>query len=298
LADALCHCCLGGKIHAHHHDTLRCRDCGHAWFPPERLDGPPEDLYDSRYFQGGEYEDYQSEEQTLKRRFRSYCTLMRRLLPAAAEVLEIGCAFGFFLEVASEMFSVSGIDVSEVAVHAARARGLRARVADLSRIAEGPGQFDSVCMWDCIEHLADPAAYVEAIGGMLRRAGTLLFTTSDLGALLPRLQGGNWRQYHPPTHLHYFTRPSIRILLSRFGFQILDIRAIAQWHSLSDIVSGLAIHSRVPFLSRVCRSVHERLPRGMLRWSLPLLTGDIIWVAAQRKEVRDVPESPIAPRTP
>ena len=82
----------------------------------------------------------------------------------------MGCAYGFFLEQAQASFDATGIDVNEPAIAAARALGARAEFAEfLTYPVDGP--IDVVCMWDTIEHLLDPRAYLEKAHGVLRDDG-------------------------------------------------------------------------------------------------------------------------------
>ena len=96
----------------------RCRHCGHAFAPP----GADEDLaaiYTERYFAGEEYHDYLADKDIAQRNFRSRLRVLKRFIDPVRHrrLFEVGCAYGFFLEVAKESFaSVQGIDVSAAAV--------------------------------------------------------------------------------------------------------------------------------------------------------------------------------------
>ena len=45
-------------------------------------------------------------------------------------------------------------------------------------------------------------------------------TTGDIGSLMARWRGARWRQIHPPTHLHYFSKLTLAQLLERHGFTV------------------------------------------------------------------------------
>ena len=59
-----------------------------------------------------------------------------------------------------------------------------------------------MCLWDTIEHLAEPEAYLEKIAKSLPVGGWLFLTTGDIGSPMARARGSRWRMIHPPTHLY------------------------------------------------------------------------------------------------
>ena len=87
----------------------------------------------------------------------------------------------FFLEPASRSWRVRGCDI---AAEPCRARASRARRL-LRRVPRRPapqGRVDAFCLWDTIEHLTDPDAYLrmaEVLAG-----GILAVTTGDIGSAL------------------------------------------------------------------------------------------------------------------
>ena len=141
--------------------------------------------------------------------------------PGSKRLFEIGSAYGFFLEVARQHFrSVEGIDISTAAAAYAKEQlGVQVAAGEFlaHRIA---GPVDVVCLWDTIEHLRDPHLYIEKAAAYLRRGGALAVTTGDIGSLMARWRGERWRQIHPPTHLHYFSKLTLAQLLERYGFTI------------------------------------------------------------------------------
>ena len=95
---------------------LRCGDCGYI-FADLNLDQKEfERLYTSDYFNGEEYSDYVSDEIVLQKNFSARLdVLMRYVEPNRhRRLLEIGCAYGFFLRLAAHRFKeVVGLDVTE-----------------------------------------------------------------------------------------------------------------------------------------------------------------------------------------
>ena len=198
-------------------------------------------------------------------------------------LFEIGCAYGFFLELARKEFAqVRGVDISEDAVrHARETLGVDAVKADFLDDAAGNG-FDVYCLWDTIEHLMEPDRVIAKIARVIRPRGLVAITTGDIGSALARIQGRRWRMIHPPTHLHYFSRATLERLLLRYGFEILTVDYPRTTRSLRMILSGLLVLGRPPssWTIALYRKL-ERLP--FLDSSIPLNTFDIMYVIARRR---------------
>ncbi|HEY4932051.1 MAG TPA: class I SAM-dependent methyltransferase, partial [Terriglobales bacterium] len=105
-------------------------------------------IYSESYFAGEEYHDYLADKDVAQRNFRSRLRVLKSFMDPARHrrLFEVGCAYGFFLEVAQ------GIDVSAAAVnHAKNNLGLDATCADLLQYDLARREFDVACMWDTIE---------------------------------------------------------------------------------------------------------------------------------------------------
>jgi hypothetical protein len=95
----------------------KCRNCGFiTTAQAERVDW--RSLYDDTYFHGGKYYNYREDEPVLKRHFR------RRLQDVLdyrcrGRLVEIGAAYGYFLELAQKHFTCLGFEINEKAAWAA-----------------------------------------------------------------------------------------------------------------------------------------------------------------------------------
>jgi SAM-dependent methyltransferase len=206
-------------------DISICPGCGLGRTSvPEGFD--PSALYDAGYFSGGRrdgYANYTASERVLRREFRRSLATLRRFVPSG-RLLEVGCAYGYLLDLAREHFEVEGLELCPDAVAACVARGL-----DVRGEAVGPGAlggrapYHAVVMLDVIEHLPDPRDSLIAIHRALVPGGHVLVTTGDFGAATSRLMGRHWRLLTPPQHLFYFTRKSIRWLLEQTGFTVVSL---------------------------------------------------------------------------
>jgi SAM-dependent methyltransferase len=236
-----------------------------------------ERLYGEPYFRGQEYRDYVGDRAVLAKQFQLRLRTLLRYVSAErrGRLFEIGAAYGFFLDIARRQFQqVSGIDLSREA--AARARDVAAGDF-LEYPLEGP-PLDVVCMWDTIEHLAQPDLYIKKIAAHMRPGGVLALTTGDIGSPLARWRKAKWRQIHPPSHLHYFSKETLRRLLSKYGFEVC-YTGYAGCYRSADTVAYLVLSLKngMPALYRRLRAA------GLLNWSFYSNLYDIIYVIARRR---------------
>jgi 2-polyprenyl-6-hydroxyphenyl methylase/3-demethylubiquinone-9 3-methyltransferase len=151
-------------------------------------------------------------------------------------VLDVGCGEGLLAsELVAAGADVVAIDVAEEPLRRARARD---RELEL-RLVDGEGQwelpdasFDVVWAGEVIEHVADTAAWLSEVRRVLRSGGSLLLSTPAHGRLaLLRLalsRRAFARQFDPlGEHLRFYTSETLTGLLEEFGFQEVDVRAVA-----------------------------------------------------------------------
>ncbi len=258
---------------------LKCPQCG---FVTARLDEPVDArrLYEGDYFSGEEYLDYRADEAILKRNFRRRLKeiLARR---SQGRLLEIGAAYGFFLDLARQHFQVLGFELNPAAArHARDSLRLDVRTDDFLQSNEASigGKVDVTVMWDVIEHLERPDRFLARIAELSNTGALLYLTTGDIGSRMARWRGRKWRLIHPPSHLHYFDRGTIARLLADHGFEVLDIRSIGIARSLRQILySVLALGLKLPAAYRAAEKV---VPAS---WGVTINTFDIMRVIARRE---------------
>jgi SAM-dependent methyltransferase len=196
---------------------------------------------DDRYFEGEGlgYSSYLAQEATLRRTFRRLMRTLERRGMTGGGLLEVGCAYGFFLDEAEGRFDLRvGTEYSPAAAERARERCDRVVLGGLDELGEldlsgGPGGSDgpgsgapfrlAACI-HVIEHVYDPVAFVRQLHDQLEPGGWLVVATPDMGGFWRPLLGRRWPFYKMPEHVTYFDRSSLSRLLEAGGFR--DVRPI------------------------------------------------------------------------
>ena len=199
----------------------QCGDCGLG--AADAIGFDPAAFYTGSYFSGAcsdGYADYQAAESVLRREFArtvAFITTLRR----GGRLLDLGCAYGFFLLEARKYFDVAGIELADEAAASCRRAGLNvlSGIADAESLS-GLGTFDVITLLDVIEHLPSPRETIALCRQHLNPGGIIVITTGDFSSPVARLMGAGWRLMTPPQHLWFFTRESMRRLSRSLGFTL------------------------------------------------------------------------------
>jgi 2-polyprenyl-3-methyl-5-hydroxy-6-metoxy-1,4-benzoquinol methylase len=214
---------------------LRCSSCNLLFFPAEIN---ASELYSKKYFTGEEYHNYPADKKILQYNFRQRLKKMRSLQPQGS-LLELGCAYGFFLELAKEHYQCKGIDISEAILEADKSLTLVR--ADFLTLPEEREAYDFICLWDTIEHLSEPFKTLKKASSCLKPGGRVVLTTGDAASFLAKLRGEKWRQIHPPTHLFYFTKATLEKALEAAGLKMESCQHVGQYRSYQSMLHGLSL---------------------------------------------------------
>jgi SAM-dependent methyltransferase len=135
-------------------------------------------------------------------------------------LLDVGFGAGALLRVATDRgWEAHGIETSALAVRQARANGVAHVIeGDFFAAPYREGLFDVIVMDGVLEHLPEPAKFVQKAARLLRPAGLFYATTPHGRGLSGRLLGTSWSVSAPPEHLHLFSRGSMVRCLRNAGF--------------------------------------------------------------------------------
>jgi SAM-dependent methyltransferase len=193
-----------------------CRDCGTSC--REGVSGAPE--RESHY--AGYYDVVPALSPLTSMRIDAW---VQSLVPyrRTGRILEVGCGAGHFLAGAAEAgFESWGTEISASGLARLEGRGFQVLAGALPSLALPTMSFDAVVMFEVLEHLDDPVAYLIEARRVLREGGLILLTTPNFNSLSRRVLGDRWRVVDPE-HLTLFTTGGLQQALKRAGFRPLAV---------------------------------------------------------------------------
>lgn len=138
------------------------------------------------------------------------------------DLLDIGCAHGFFLARMRGLgWRVKGLEIAKKAIAFARSKGLEVSEGTLEDRPFPPASFDVVSAFYVVEHVWDPVAFLRDIHALLRPGGLAIIRwphTAPLVRFLMSLRE-DLGLYDPPWHLSQFEPDTIAFAMRRAGFR-------------------------------------------------------------------------------
>jgi SAM-dependent methyltransferase len=230
---------------------VRCGACGLFYTNPRRPAEEVAEFYSEDYFTSGDpstlgYDDYSIHEEGLKHVFSDNLSIIERYLRPPASIIDIGCAFGYFIQVAaSRGWIADGIEVSKFASQRA-CENTESKIftGKLSEANLPDTSYDSATMWDMLEHSSDPVAELRETNRILKPDAYLFMTVPNAGSFPARLMGTHWYGFKSAAeHNYFFTEATLDRLLSKTGFRLLESRRGTWPCSLKFMASKLAPYS-------------------------------------------------------
>jgi 2-polyprenyl-3-methyl-5-hydroxy-6-metoxy-1,4-benzoquinol methylase len=146
-------------------------------------------------------------------------------------VLDVGSGDGTFTaELAHAGARATGVEIAEAALRRAREAHaeLDFRLAPIDGpLPLGDGAFDVVWASEVVEHVADTARWLSEVRRVLSPRGRLLLTTPNHPRATLLVHGLEPFSEPLGDHLHLYTGRSLKGLLHEFGFDPVEVQAVA-----------------------------------------------------------------------
>jgi SAM-dependent methyltransferase len=260
----------------------RCLNCRVEFLFPQPNDAALSAIYSGGYFIGS---DNQADSDRVAQLKRATASLYLRCIQpfirvAAPRILEIGCGSGdFLLEAKSRGFQVEGLEFSPHAAATANDRlGISAVTVGSPDSTELPrDRYDLIVGFDVIEHVRDPTHTIHRLHSALSADGVLALVTPSLDSWSRRLLRNYWMEYKTE-HLTYFSKRSLRLLLTKYGFK--SIMFFPNYKILSiDYISRHFERYPVPVISPLLRLLRRSLPGRLANMRLKLVASGTMVLA-------------------
>jgi len=206
------------------------------------------------------------------------------------QLLEVGSAYGWFLDQAQSTFNVVGVEPDERVFDVARSRGVPVRRGYFPGILRKEERYDVIVFNDVIEHIPDIVRVLESCKAHLVRDGILVLNLPSSTGVFYRVakilfRCGRAAGFHrmwqvglPSPHLHYFNERNLTELLKRNGFDVRERGRLSALR-LSGLLTRITYTGESHLLTRVVLWAILALALPLLR----VLPSDIMYVIASSR---------------
>lgn len=202
----------------------RCNACGMGW-----TTDPPSESDAGKYYVSEDYISHTDRKQTtadyLYHLARSFMLGRKKRLVTSftgkrtGVVIDIGSGTGYFpAYMKKKGWKATGIEISEAArKYSAEKFGLEV-IAPANVKALPSGTADCITLWHVLEHLYNPAEWIEEIFRILKHEGICIIALPNFSSADSEWFGNRWAALDVPRHLWHFTPGSLRLFAERNGF--------------------------------------------------------------------------------
>ena len=135
--------------------------------------------------------------------------------------LDVGCGHGEFL-LAVQQYSEGGVKVTgtEPNVHKQRSAQEKGLKVDYFDIESHIKKYDVISLLNVWSHLPNPPAFLKSLMERLNPHGEIVIETGDTANFSAE---ENYRPFHLPDHLSFASERIVTGILTRLGFEILNV---------------------------------------------------------------------------
>lgn len=138
---------------------------------------------------------------------------------------DVGCGPGGVLKVAQEKgWDATGVEISSWAVQEGRKAGLKIHEGSLLDVRFPDNHFDAVSMFDVLEHLTAPRAYLREIYRIMKPGAVLVIETPNVDGFFARyVYKEKADLVKPHAHICLYGPKSSKRLIAPVGFSTVKI---------------------------------------------------------------------------
>jgi len=219
------------------YQLFRCRECQLVFVYPQPPKSKLEQLRADLYGSNGYREMYFSSSDRLRRRF-GRCLKEIAKYKTNGKLLDVGCSYGFFLEMAAGTWEAYGVESCEESADYARQQlGLNVSAGTLDSAKLPDRFFDVITMWDVLEHQSSVKGMMQEVARILKDGGLLFIQCPNIDSLMAKLtRYKGWGWLCVPDHLVHFSPQSLIDLLQRSDLEVMRIRT---WEPLSEFLDNV-----------------------------------------------------------
>ena len=161
-------------------------------------------------------------------------SLLGGKLQKKSKILDVGCGYGLFLDLVLQADYVPyGMDVAFDFIRYLRKK----KIPGYTNMKDVPDNyFDAITAFDVIEHIRKPQQWLIGIKKKLKKNGYIMLSTPNLLGISGRVLRHRWWVLSPDGHFTLFSPNSLRSILERNGFEVIQCKtnSITQWFVPND----------------------------------------------------------------
>jgi 2-polyprenyl-3-methyl-5-hydroxy-6-metoxy-1,4-benzoquinol methylase len=237
----------------HNTPVVRCRSCGLLYSNPRWKTEYLFSYYGESYLH--EYKRTVQETATdPEKNLRRWQPLLDPFDTARQtnRLLDVGCATGeFMLAAQARGWEAYGVEPGAPAADVAKqTTGCEIHAGTLDTAPYPDGWFDVVTLWDVIEHVQSPTAYMAGVARLIRPGGLLGVTTPNICCLNYWALGPHWSVVGPNGHIFYFAPGTLKRLLEKSGFSLTNLYSMIAEYEEPPAGLGYSVRGAVSKLLR------------------------------------------------
>jgi ubiquinone/menaquinone biosynthesis C-methylase UbiE len=148
-------------------------------------------------------------------------------LQAGTKMVDVGCGQNDYLATLQRLRGVQGIGVDfnpEVAAYVRDTLKMPVHAGTLEQAHLPDGSVDIVTMNEYLEHEPNPLPTLQEARRITATGGHVVIEIPYIEGLPAKLFGSRWSQVDAPRHLVHFTRATLKEMLSRSGYELVNLQ--------------------------------------------------------------------------
>lgn len=203
------------------YDVMRCANCQHFFTWPAPTSPELDDIYNNRY----SYDAHSLIEREKVMRAKNYARFIAGM-PGVSSAMEVGCMHGLLLtELEKQKIKAAGVELDPKAVEHCQKKGLDVVQSSIEdHLKQAGNKHDVIIMSHVIEHIAKPQEQLTSLHSRMSKNGRLVLITPNSMSKSRRAFGRFWGYWQVPVHINHFNESSMRHLLEKSGFKLVETR--------------------------------------------------------------------------
>ena len=231
---------------------IRCLDSGYMFYHPLTLEGD-ESYYELMsqfdwYYHPNRWEHGRALE----------------LIESGTRVLEVGSGAGLFVkQLLDKGINAEGLELNGRGIETARKTGVHLRKETIQSHAENhPEEYDVVCSFQVLEHIAEPLSFLNAMLKCLKPDGKLILGVPNNDSYIKENRMDNKVLNMPPHHMGLWTLESLSALEELIGVKLLEVHyeplvdgnvTAYLWNKVNRVLLGNTLLTNAVFRLKVDR---------------------------------------------